>query len=119
MIHLNPVVSLYATISILQLIVSFVIKPQMYKYCYTHYTYIMCINLDIVVELIVVLIFIAKHINFEPIWIAINGTHVIVSSFTSFMIWQYSVPKSLSASILNSKSLIYMTKLINSKYVQI
>ncbi|XP_025414871.1 WD repeat-containing protein 35 isoform X2 [Sipha flava] len=56
---------------------------------------IICNNINTTVD--------SKHINFEPIWIAINGTHVIVSSFTSFMIWQYSVPKSLSASILNTK----------------
>lgn len=54
-----------------------------------------------------ILISIGKHINFEPIWIAINGTHVIVSSYTSFMTWQYSVPKSHSASIINSELLFY------------
>lgn len=36
-----------------------------------------------------------------------NGTHVIVSSYTSFMTWQYTVPKSHSTSIVNGKLLIY------------
>lgn len=35
-----------------------------------------------------------------------NGTHVIVASHTSFMTWQYSVPKSHSTSVTNSKLLI-------------
>jgi len=52
--------------------------------------------------------FLAKHINFEPIWITMNGTLVVVSSHTSFMTWQYAVPKSHSASITNSKLLIQL-----------
>lgn len=55
-----------------------------------------------------ILFSVAKHINFEPIWIAMNGTHVIISSYTSFMTWQYSVPKSHSASITNSKLFIHI-----------
>lgn len=35
-----------------------------------------------------------------------NRTHVIVASHTSFMTWQYSIPKSHSASIINSKFLM-------------
>lgn len=57
--------------------------------------------------ILVSLFCIAKHINFEPIWITMNGTHVIVSSYTSFMTWQYTVPKSHSTSTVNGKLLMY------------
>ncbi|VVC39444.1 WD40-repeat-containing domain,WD repeat protein 35,WD40/YVTN repeat-like-containing [Cinara cedri] len=56
---------------------------------------IICNNINTTVD--------SKHINFEPIWITMNGTHVIVSSYTSFMTWQYTVPKSHSTSIINVK----------------
>ncbi|KAL5245231.1 hypothetical protein ACI65C_012641 [Semiaphis heraclei] len=59
------------------------------------YTLIICNNINTIVD--------TKHINFEPIWITMNGALVIVSSHTSFMTWQYSVPKSHSASITNVK----------------
>lgn len=80
------------------------------------YSLIICNNINTTVDcktifyinpkfyrFLIFVIFLAKNINFEPIWIAMNGTHVIISSYTSFMTWQYNVPKSYSTSITNGK----------------
>ncbi|XP_050432012.1 WD repeat-containing protein 35 [Adelges cooleyi] len=59
------------------------------------FSLIICNNINTTVD--------SKHINFKPIWVSMNGTYVIVASHTSFMTWQYTVPKSHSSSIVNLK----------------
>lgn len=48
-----------------------------------------------------------------------NVTHVIISSYTSFMTWQYSVPKSHSASITNSKLFIHIVTTCKRIYLKL
>ncbi|XP_050539955.1 WD repeat-containing protein 35 isoform X2 [Daktulosphaira vitifoliae] len=61
----------------------------------TPYSLIICNNINTTVD--------SKHIHFKPIFIAMNGTHVVAASHTSFITWQYNIPKSHSSSIINTK----------------
>lgn len=82
-------------------------KPYSLIICNNINTIVDCkkdvLNLNFTKFLISIMFSIAYHINFQPTWISLNGTHVIASSLSSFVTWQYSVPKSHSASITNSK----------------
>lgn len=40
--------------------------------------------------------FTAKYMDIEPLWIAMNSSHVFAASRDNFLLWHYRTPKSRS-----------------------